>query len=157
MPFDEDFEDISKLKMVGKNNNSMFNKPSNNNFDEKVKKVEDDKKQYKKQIASISLQLKNILNDKTLVSNKSELDKIMENDVLKEVIDLASKINSDPSEQEGYGSILLCTLLMKMLLSFRDKNNQLSYDLACLQKKVDDFPKLVESRIERLNGRKMDI
>jgi len=151
MPFDEDFEDISKLKMIGKNNNSRFNKPIDNNFEEKAKKIESDKNSYKRKIGALASQLKNILNDKTLISNKSELDKIVEDDVLKEMLDLASKINSDQSEAEGTGSILLSAILLKMMLAYRDRANVLSYKLECLEKEMKEFPKLVENRIERIN------
>ncbi len=156
MPFSEEIDDISKLKMIGKNDRSMF-KPSESNldFEEKVKEVEKNKQKYKQEIAKLSLQLKQILEDKTLVQNKNELSKIMESDTLKEITALAGKINSDQNEQEGMGSLLLCTILLKTLVMFRDRNNNLEYKLSLLEKRINDFPNLIEKRLERFNDKRI--
>jgi len=151
MPFDEDLEDISKLKMVGKNERSMFKQePSSTSLEEKVKEIEKNKQKYRQEIAKLSLQLKKVLDDKTLQENKNVLSKSIESDTVKEIIDLAQKINSDQNEQEGMGSLLLCTILLKALLSSRDRQNKIEYDLSVLKDEFKKFPDMIEKRLERL-------
>jgi len=156
LPFDEEIEDLSKLKMRGKNDKSMFKDSIvySEDFEEKVKEIEKKKQKYKKEIAALSLQLKKILEDKTLVQNKTELNKTIESDVLRDIVDLAGKINSDPSEQEGMGSLLLCTILLRSIILFRDRENNLEFKIFQLESKIKQFPELIEKRIERLEKAK---
>lgn len=156
MPFDEEIEDLSKLKMFGKNEKSMF-KPEvqEKDFEERVKEIEKQKQKYRQTIASLSLQLKKIIEDKTLVQNKNELSKTIESDTLREIVELAGKINADQNEQEGMGSLLLCTILLKCLIIFRDRENSLEYKLHTLEKRIDEFPSLIEKRLERFNDKRI--
>lgn len=156
MPFDEEIEDLSKLKMFGKNEKSMF-KPQiqDEDFEDKVKEIEKRKQKYRQTIANLSLQFKKIIEDKTLIQNKNELSKTIEADTLKEIVELAGKINADQNEQEGMGSLLLCTILLKALIIFRDRENSLEYKLHLLEKRIDEFPSLIEKRLERFNDKRI--
>lgn len=157
-PFDDDYSDLKKqIKPQQKltNEKSMFNVPENN-FEEKVKEIEQNKQKYKQKISQAALNFKKIIEDKTLSENKSPISKEIDSQVLKELTDLASKINSDESEQEGMGSILLNTILLKFMLVYRDRFNSLEYKIQLLNNRIDEFPTLIEKRLDRLDARKLD-
>lgn len=157
MPFDDDYsENLDKVKQIGLNNDKSMFKPKENNFENKVKELEAGRQKYTQDISKASINFKKILEDKTLKQNKGPLAEKIEADVVKDLTDLARKINSDETQEEGIGSMLLSSLLLKIAILERDRANLLEFRIKELEKKIEDFPNLIETRLNRLNGNKLD-
>ena len=153
MPFEDDYVDLKKTAKPTKglkldNKNSFLADKPQNNIEEQVQEIEENKQKYKKEAAKLALKYKNLLDDKTLVQNKNALNNMMEADVLKEIADLAMRINNDPNEKEGMGSLSWIILNLKCLLLMRDKVNQMEYKLSLIEKKLEDLPKWIEKAVE---------
>lgn len=146
MPFEDDEIDIPENQKVKLKNvsaqKSMFDnipkKPSQDEFQEKVKKAQDTNNNYKIRGAELASKFFKILNDKTLKQNKNIFAEELEKEILTEMIQLAAEINNDPNEQEGMGSLSWITLLLKTCFMQRDKINDLEYAVFQIQKKIED-------------------
>ena len=74
-------------------------------------------------------------------SNKFN-QKSLEKEILSNLAKYALELNQDPPpgsdeiRPQGYGSIAMVNLLFKSVLYFRDKNNDLEYKVAQLEKQV---------------------
>lgn len=144
MPFDEEEEKPINPKVGLKNvssQKSIFEKipkkPSPEDFDKKVKEIQDRNYGYKQRAAELAIAFKKMIDDKTLVQNRNIFSNELEKETLTKMIQLAVEINNDPNEQEGMGSLGWITLLFKTVLSQRDKINNLEYKVFQLEKKID--------------------
>lgn len=142
--FDDDDGDItsqkSSVKQVSSQKSILDNvvkKPSSENFAKKIKEVTDKNNGYKQEISDLTAQFMKIMADKTLKENKNLFSAEYEKETLSKIIQFASKINNDPNEEEGIGSLSLIALLLKIVVGFRDKNNILEYKLQELQSKIN--------------------
>jgi hypothetical protein len=146
MPFDEedDVEQKSIQNKTGLNKvssqKSIFDnipkKPSSEDFDEKVKQVNEQNSLYKQRAAEYSIQFKKTIADKTLQQNRNVFSNELEQEIVSKMIRLAADINEDPNEQEGMGSLMWVALLMKTCLYQRDRINDLEYSVSQLKKKA---------------------
>jgi len=145
MPFDEednDFEPVSNkgLKKVS-SQKSIFDaapkKQTQQEFERKVKDVQERSSGYKQKAAEFSAQFKKSMLDKTLHQNKNVFTQEMESELLANMIKLAVEVNTDPNEQEGMGSLMWVILLLKTCLMQREKINSLEYQVSQLEKKTD--------------------
>ena len=76
----------------------------------------------------------NMFNDKTLSQNKGIIGTDLEKEARQELLNIVIELNNDPMEEkEGKGSNIAIQLMCKVLLSQRDRLNQLEYDLARLK------------------------
>lgn len=144
MPFDEDdSEQPEQPKKVGLKNvssqksifESMPKKPTPEEFDQKVKRVQERASHYKAKAADLAMQFNRAMSDKTLPQNKNMFQQELEKDLLQQMVQLAIDINNDPNEKEGMGSLSWITLLLKTCFSQRDKINRLEYAVSQLEKK----------------------
>lgn len=143
MPFDEDEEDILPNKNAGlkkvSSKKSIFDelpkKPSPEDFQRKVLSSQERLSGYRLAVAELSKQFLKLISDKTLKQNKSLFDADIEKEVVAQMIKLASDINNDPAEQEGIGSLSWITILLKVVLSQRNRINDLEYRVSLLEKK----------------------
>lgn len=146
MPFDEDEDDLpadnqkSRLKNVS-TQQSIFDKippkPSQKSFEKQVQSIQEKNNQYKQRAAELAIQFKKSVEDKTLPQNKNMFASEIERELLSKMIELAVEINNDPNEQEGMGSLGWIALLLRTILSQRDKINKLEYNLSTLEKKLE--------------------
>lgn len=161
MPFEED-EDVSDLKNfnavklknpIGKQN---FKKPSQEDFEKKVKSIQEQNSLYKQKAAELAVQFKKVLEDKTLPQNKNIFSIEMEKEVLSKMVQLAIDINNDPNEQEGMGSLSWITYLFKISLSQRDRLNKLEYAISLLEKKTEDasMSELIKKQLQDIDKSK---
>ncbi|MCZ2224478.1 MAG: hypothetical protein LC122_12715 [Chitinophagales bacterium] len=136
MAFKEEYDEIDDGKKKGTfaTPSNIKSKPKLKSFEDKVKDAEETKNLYKKEASLLSLKYKKMLEDKTLVQNKNQLNLEIESDVLRQLVDLGTRINNDQNEQEGMGSMTLIILLLKCNLLLRDKINDLEYKLSLIQK-----------------------
>jgi hypothetical protein len=147
MPFDEEDTELPSiqsgkvgLKKVSSQKSifeSMPQKPTQEDLDSKVKKMQERASRHKIKAADLASQFNKMMNEKTLPQNKNPFQKEMERDLLGQMIQLSIDINSDPNEQyDGMGTLSWVTLLLKTCFSQRDKINQLEYNVTQLEKKV---------------------
>lgn len=134
MPFDE--EDNDKAPIVNKkglkrvsSQKSIFEdmpkKPTQEEFETKVKKSQERALGYKQKAAEYCAQFKKVMSDKTLPQNRNVFITEMETELLSNMIKLAETVNIDPNEKEGMGSLMWIVLLFQICLSQRDKINKL--------------------------------
>ena len=138
MPFeDEEVVPNKTLKQVS-SQKSMFDsvpkKPSAEEFNNKVKSIEDHLAKNKLLTQSLMSQYNNLLNDKTLVQNKNPFQKEFEKEVLAKMVKHACDFNNDLNEDDGIGSVIWISQLFNVTLFQRNKLNQLEYDVAQLKK-----------------------
>ena len=160
MPFDEEDEDLEQtqnkrgLRKVS-SQKSIFDgipkKPTQEEFENKVKKVQDRSSSYKQKAAEYSAQFKKIVSDRTLQQNRNVFAVEMETELLGNMIKLAADVNVDLNEQEGMGSLMWVVLLMKTCLAQRDRINKLEYVVSLLENKLEpaDFNAVLTKEIRK--------
>ena len=139
-PFDSEDDDIETPKKVSLNKvssqSSVFDKipkkPSKEDFEKRVKTIEDNNVGYKKQAVELAIQFKKMMDDKTLLQNKNVFSKEVENEFLSKIVNLSIEINNDENEQDGMGSLSCIIILLKTCLSLRDRVNDLEYQITQL-------------------------
>lgn len=138
MPFDDDEDggDNTPKKGLKIKNNPAASTPKiiKQEFDQKVNAFISKQDEYKTRFADLAKQYKTILQDNTLVENKTKLAIEVENGIVNNLIKLADEINRDDTQEEGQGSIGLLVLFAKCQLSQRDEINALRYKLEKLSK-----------------------
>jgi hypothetical protein len=145
MPFDEEEDDLEPVSNKGlrkvSSQKSIFDstpkKQTKQEFDQKIKTIQERSSGYKQRAAEFSAQFKKAMLDKTLLQNKNVFAQEMESELLSNMIKLAVEVNVDPNEQEGMGSLMWVILLLKTCLMQREKINSLEYQVAQLEKKAD--------------------
>lgn len=161
MPFDEENDDEQpsvKSTKVGLKNvssqksifDSMPKKPTQNELDIKVKKMQEKDSSYKSRTSELALQFKKALDDKTLVQNKNVFAHELEKEILGKMIQLAVEINNDINEPDSMGSLSWITLLLKTCFNQRDKINNLEYMISNLEKNtnLDAMTTLIKKEIK---------
>lgn len=146
MPFDDDYKKLpdqpppSGLKNVSSQKSMFDNRPrkqTQQEFDQRVKNVEEIKSGYKAQTADLGVAFNKLMADKTLPENKNILSQDMEREVLVRMVRLAEAINNDPAEEkDGNGSLSWVALLLKTCLNQRDKLNQQEYEFSKFKSQV---------------------
>lgn len=142
MPFDEEPDDTLPKKNIGlkkvSSQKSMFEslpkKTSPEEFERRVAQVQEKAVGYKRELAELTQKFIGLINDKTLKQNKTVLNIDYEKEVISDMVRLASTIDNDPNEQEGMGSLGLTAILLKIVLSQRNRINQLEYSIEQLVK-----------------------
>lgn len=151
MPFDDENENdvLPKkgLRQVSSQKSILDVKkdvaPTEEKFNELVRERIDKSNDYKSRAGELAIQYKKLLSDKTLQQNKSSLHADIEKEILTKMINLAIEINADEGEQEGMGSLGWIAILLKSQFYFRDKINELEYQLALNKKEMAELKKEV--------------
>lgn len=152
MPFDDDDDQDNKPRVGLKapKNKSIFDgipkKPSKEEADKKASEANDKLNSYRTRAMELAITYKKLLDDKTLVQNKTLINSEIESEVLSSLAQLAIDMNTDENETEGMGSVGLTSLLLRCMLIQRDKINQSDYELHTLNSKV----KNLESQLEKV-------
>lgn len=157
MPFDEKEDQTTYSQNIGlkkvSTQKSIFDglpkKPTQEEFDKNINKIQERMFGYKAEAAELALQFSKAMNDKTLKQNKNIFSLEIEQEILSKMVQLAIKINNDPIEQEGMGSLSWITLLLKACFSQRDRINYLEYTLSQFEKKFE----LIVSELKEINHR----
>lgn len=147
MPFDEE-DDVPTiqsqkigLKQVSSQKSifdSMPKKPTQEEFTEQVRTVQERESSYKVRTANLAVQFNKSMANKTLATNKNMFQKEMEIEILKNMVKLAQEINSDIKEREGEGSLSWITLLLKTCFNQRDKINALEFRIS----QIENIPEI---------------
>jgi hypothetical protein len=104
-------------------------------FDQKADRtVEIHNKKTQSIIDSVSKFMK-VVADKTLPQNKGIIGEEVESEIRQKLMELALEMNNDENEEDyGKGSIIVLTVLLKVILNYRDRINALEYNLDLLKK-----------------------
>ena len=153
MPFDQDeTKPSAQSKKIGvksvSSQKSIFDnmpkKPTQGQLEAKVAQVQETASVYKTEADALARQFINAIKDKTLVENKNQFQKDVEVELLRNMANLAQKIDNDEVEMAGMGSLAWIVLLFRTCFNQRDRANALEYRLLQLEKKmsaVDNAPK----------------
>ena len=135
---------------------SMPKKPTQDDLDQRVRNVETRVASNKSKGYDLAVQFFKTMADKTLPENKNMLQKEMEQDLLKRLMQFAIAANTDIAEKEGSGSLSLITILMNLALKQRDKINLLEYKVSILEKKSEPayLSALISKEIAALDNKK---
>ena len=77
--------------------------------------------------------------NKTIATNQGVLSKEYDKDIRAELLRFGIGQNNDETAQyDGMGSIAILTIVLKVLLEYRDRINELEYKLAKLESKSSD-------------------
>jgi hypothetical protein len=123
------------------NNNSSVAEPKKNNADalnEVAQGVKLKLDEYKQRTWDLSNKFKALVEDRFLIENKSPIAKDLEKEVLDGLVLLASEMNADEYQPEGFGNIAINYMLMKMILLQRDRLNALEHKVEKLTKPNDN-------------------
>ena len=153
MPFDEEETKPSVqskkmgLKQVSSQKSIFDNipkKPTQESLDTKVQQVQETSSAYKIEADSLARQFIAAIKDKTLTDNKNQFQKDVEVELLRNMANLAQKIDNDEVEMAGMGSLAWIVLLFRTCFNQRDRANTLEYRLLQIEKKlsaIDAAPK----------------
>jgi len=73
--------------------------------------------------------------DKTLNINKGTIAEDVEREVRTQLLELSLELNNDENEEDnGKGSIVILSAVLKIILMYRDRINELEYELAQLKR-----------------------
>lgn len=122
-------------------------KPTQQEFEEKVKQAQEKDLSYKQRAAELALLFNKTMDDKTLKQNKNIFSLDFERDILSRMIKLAVEINNDNAEMADMGSMGWITVLLKTCFSQRDRINHLEYTLSQMDKKTEA---LISREIQRI-------
>ncbi len=88
------------------------------------------------EIFDLGIEFLNIIKNRTVPAQKGVIEQSLERESLQKLIKFAIEMNIDPQEQEGIGSISLLTLVLKVLILLRDKNNVMEHKIYQLEKQL---------------------
>lgn len=142
---DNDGSEIISKKKIGvklSNEKSLIEalpkKPSPEEFHAQASEANQTINNYNVKAGDLALKFKKVLNDPTLLENKSPMTLDAERELLGGLSQLAIDMNNDPHiEIDGMGSIGLTALLMRAIIIQRDRLNMLEYQNVMLNKKVN--------------------
>ncbi len=121
------------------NDKSMFAKAAEakHQFEDGADQVMAARNARNKTAFDLAQQFNKIINDKTLVENRGVIATNIEKEVESKLLNLAIDVNNDGNEpNEGMGSIALCAILFKVVLTQRDRINSLEYKVAKIEKQL---------------------
>ena len=150
MPFEDEEAPLSKvvsnLKINNDNSSVRVADAEKIPFDKRANEAFSQDESFKKKAYDLGKVFVQILDDKTLVANKSLMAKDLERESLQNLIKLGMEMNADENQPESMGSIGMITLLLKGVIMQRDKINSLEYRVLGLEKKIFDFE--INSRVD---------
>ena len=92
--------------------------------------------QSKKAVESVSSFIK-MCQDKTLRQNRGAIADNVEREVRQGLIQLALDLNNDENDPDnGKGSVVILSALSKIILDYRDRINELEYELKVLKNQI---------------------
>ncbi|HWZ23230.1 MAG TPA: hypothetical protein VNW06_11285 [Cytophagaceae bacterium] len=142
MPFDEedDVEIKQKVTIKPSGKESVFDKMpkkiTKQEFEQKAAEANAKLNSYSERALENTMAFKKLMEDRTVPQNKSVFSGDLEKEVISNLMNLAIDMNEDPHEKEGMGSVGLIVFLFRLLLSQKDRVNELDYKVHTLEKKL---------------------
>lgn len=149
MPFDDDDDDgyqpsprsqkvgLKKVSTQKSIFESMPSKPTQEDLDQRVQKMQERATGFKAKAAELAAQFNTVVADKTLPQNKNVFQQELEKELLVKMVRLSQEVNNNVDENEGEGSLIWIILLLQTCFKQRDKINRLEYAVSLLEKKSD--------------------
>lgn len=128
-----------KIGLKLDNRNSIIDTPKKSSIEEFEKRAIEVSNQldaYSTRAVDLAQKYKRILEDQTLIENKTKFNVDAEKELISNLVQLGNDINWDEHEREGMGSIGLIMLLLRTMLIQRDRINSLDYALTQLERKI---------------------
>jgi hypothetical protein len=113
-------------------------------FQEKATAVFGKFEEYKARGWELASTFKKMVDDTILAANKTVISKDVEQEVVNKLVALAIDMNEDNDQPQGIGAVALCTTLMRVILSQRDKINMLTYRIENVEKRIASLAKTNE-------------
>ena len=127
-------------------NKSMFAKKAKPapTFEDQAKGVHTIAEERKIKGFELSQKFLGVFQNKTLPANKGPIEKNLEKEVIKDLVQFAIELNNDHNEKEGIGSVGMITLIFNCLLKMRDGYNAIEYKLVEAESEIARLEKLLE-------------
>ena len=139
-----DLDELPKINSGIKldNKRSRFaNKVGGEEFEKKATEHFENDEEIKKKAFQLSSQFVSFIKDKTLPENKGPIQKDLESDVARQIVDISLALNNDQTKPEGIGSAGCIMLLLRSVLIQRDIINELSYKVSIMEKQASSKAK----------------
>jgi hypothetical protein len=79
-----------------------------------------------------------MVDDKTLARNRGSIADDVEKEIRKELLELALDLNNDETEEDnGKGSVVVLAPVIKIILMYRDRLNNIEYELQQLKQNLN--------------------
>lgn len=140
--FGEDFFEPEKNGTSGlkiSNKIQPKTKPTTADFESAISAHNKSEIASAEKISKATLQYKAMINDHTLIENKTPLSKNLESESIKTLTEIATALNTDQNQPEGIGAVGLCSLLLQVNLIQRDQINKLNFELSKMKKILLDI------------------
>lgn len=137
---DDELSSSSKVEIKKPITKSMFDnqakKPDPIKSKEQAAEVNTRLNDYNSRAIEGANVFRKLLDDRTIVSNKSIFAAGLEKEAITKLQQLALDMDADPVQPDGMGSVGLISLALNALLAQRDKINQLDYNIHQLENKI---------------------
>lgn len=151
MSKNEPFADSDESPKVNRLKLKNADKPKNisrveriHNLDEKAKSYVKRQEKFAFLTQELTLAFTEIMNDTVLLSEIGPKQKEIEGLVLNKLLNLANEMNSDDDLPESFGSVGLIALLLKTLLSLRDRLNVVTFEQIVFEKRLKKLEQIIE-------------
>lgn len=135
--YEEDYDPLKDSKKTGIKKVSSQNssvkvekKTSKEDFEKAVSEVVHSKNDNKEKAIKAVLSFKKVMSDKTLNSNKNPILKEVEKKSLQDLMQTINELDNDENEDICAGSSIGITLLLSLVMSLKDRINELEYKLS---------------------------
>lgn len=99
-------------------------------FEERAEETIVHRNEQEGQIIETITRFLKVSDDKTLTSNRGHIAVDVEREIRQDLLEVAQEMNNDETVLDnGKGSIVAISVLTKVLMSYRDRLNQLEYEL----------------------------
>lgn len=145
---------MSGLK-INNNNSRIPVKIKEPSFEDKVNLTESSKNEYNSRAMTLGKQIMQVINNKVIAKNKGEIEKNIENQILKDIQAFSVELNNSTKEERHcMGSTAIEAILFAAIIKFRDRLNQNEYDLFLMQeenKSLKATISLMQDEIKKIN------
>ena len=135
----EDDDYNSGIKISGKKSKFASKKQDKEEFEKQAEEAYKNDEAIKNNAFKLSSQFVTMLRDKTLEENKTPIQKNIEGDISRQIVEIAMALNNDETKAEGIGSAGGIMLLLRSILIQRDVINNLSYKISKLEKSISEL------------------
>jgi hypothetical protein len=117
--------------------NRLAKENMKNHFSQTADKAVEYAGEKQKRAVEVISRFFNLTKDKTLVRNRGGISSDVEQEIRQDLCRLALDLNNDESEADnGSGSVIAISILLKIILAYRDRINELEFKVENLERNV---------------------
>jgi hypothetical protein len=117
--------------------NRLAKENMKNHFSQTADKAVEYAGEKQKRAVEVISRFFNLTKDKTLVRNRGGISSDVEQEIRQDLCRLALDFNNDESEADnGSGSVIAISILLKIILAYRDRINELEFKVENLERNV---------------------